>query len=162
MGRSNLTFLSADGFEQLPAYQNALKKHNENMASISKLQDKELESIKGYSSADMTARNMIFAKYEPQYVAEKKRFDAEVYALKKSSNVDNILGGLNRSLDTTSSILSGFGIEAPSKETKGSPFRGEDTYQAEDESNKHLIYIIGGVVVLGALAFFVFKSKKNG
>jgi hypothetical protein len=164
MGRSNLTFLSADGYESLPEYQSALKKHNDNMAKIRTDLNKELESVKGYSSTDNQTRDFIYAKYENLFRAEKSRFDAEVSPMvkneQKSSNLDNLLGGLNRSLDTTKSILSGFGIEAPS-EKKDSAFKGRDDFKDEESGNKYLPYIIGGVALLGIFAFYVFKSKKG-
>ena len=57
-------------------------------------------------------------------------------------------------------ILSGFGIEAPN-EKKDSPFKGQDDFKREEEGNKYLPYIIGGVALLGIFALYVFKSKKG-
>jgi len=164
MGRSNLTFLSADGYENLPEFQSALKKHNDNMAKIRTDLNKELESVKGYTDTDKQTRDFIYAKYENLFRAERSRFDAEVSpfikADQKSRNLDSVLGGFNRSLDTTKSILSGFGIEAPN-EKKDSPFKGQDDFKREEEGNKYLPYIIGGVALLGIFALYVFKSKKG-
>lgn len=165
MGRSNLTFLSADGYESLPEYQSALKKYEDNIKKLKADADLLLKPFENKSdTASINARNSIFADLEKKMVAEKQRFDAEVSPIikanEKSRNLDSILGGLNRSLDTTKSILSGFGIEAPN-EKKDSPFKGQDDYKQQEDGNKYLPYIIGGVALLGIFAFYVYKSKKG-
>lgn len=161
MGRSNLSFLNADGtpLEQTQPFLNALKIHNDNMDKLRAQLEQELATIKGYSQSEVNQRNDIYAKYENLYKVENARWTSEQNSLQKSSNIDSILGKVSSSLTTTQGVLSSLGINAPSQDKKP-PIGGKDAYPpASKDLKKYLPFAIGGVVLLG-LGFVLYKIKK--
>jgi hypothetical protein len=137
MDRSNLTFLNADGSVN----------HNAVLAQIQKDLDAELAKISYTDPQGQAKRDAIFAQAEAKIKAENKRYDLE-----------KLFGKVGSVLTTTQTGLSTLGINPPAQD-KSAPIGGKDNYQPTQGKN-YTWWIVGGVVALGVVGFFIYKGKK--
>jgi hypothetical protein len=158
LGRSNLTFLNANGnMSYSEWYKIAYAQHQSNLNKLKADADLLLKPLEyKFDTDSMNAKNGIYADLEKKMVAEKQRFEAENQA-KKSENIDSIFGKITSSLGAVQSTLGGLGINAPQKSNEA-PFSARDTYQQEDKKD-YTLWIVGGVAVLGVVGFLLLKKK---
>jgi hypothetical protein len=139
MGKSNLTFLNADGSQPT---------HEQILAEIQKRLDAELAKITFSDPQGQAKRDAAFAVAEAQIKAENRRFDLE-----------KLFGRVGGTLTTTQNILTTLGINPPPVD-KNAPIGGRDNtppLQAKDNT----LLIVGGVVVaLGIVGLLIYKLKK--
>ena len=157
LGRSNLTFLNANGnMSYSEWYKIAYAEHKKTMDKLVADANLLLKPLENKFDTDSTnAKNGIYADLEKKLVAEKQRFEAENQA-KKSENIDSIFGKITSSLGAVQTTLGGLGINAPQKSNEP-PISGRDTLQ---ESGKNYTWwIVGGVAVLGVVGFLLYKKK---
>jgi len=140
MGKSNLTFLNADGTQAT---------HEQILAEIQRQLDAELSKISFSDPQGQAKRNAAFADAERKIKAENRRFDLE-----------KLFGRVGGTLTTTQSILSSLGIEPPAKDTNA-PIGGKDNYTPPKNEKDNTLLIVGGVVVaLGIVGFIIYKVQK--
>jgi len=138
MGKSNLTFLNADGSQPT---------HEQILAEIQKRLDAELAKISFSDPQGQAKRDAAFAVAEAQIKAENRRFDLE-----------KLFGRVGGTLTTTQNILTTLGINPPPVD-KNAPIGGRDNYETPQKDNTLLI--VGGVVVaLGIVGLLIYKLKK--
>ena len=141
MGRSNLTFLNADGSEPT---------HEQILLAIEKEKQEKIQAL--FSTTPnvqefQIKKNVIIAEAEAKVKAENRRFDLE-----------KLFGRVSGTLSTTQGILSTLGINP--RPTDGSaPIGGKDSTPPPPKDNTLLI--VGGVVVaLGIVGLVIYKMKK--
>jgi hypothetical protein len=104
MGRSNLTFLNADGSQS---------NHEAILAQIQKDLDAQLAKL---SYSDKQGRDALFADAEKKIKAENRRYDLE-----------KLFGRVGSVLTTTQTGLETLGITPP-KSDGSAPIGGKDNY----------------------------------
>lgn len=140
MGKSNLTFLNANGDENA---------HQQILLAIEKEKQEKIQAL--FSTTPnvqefQIKKNVIIAEAEAKIKAENRRFDLE-----------KLFGRVGGALTTTQSVLTNLGIEPPAKNTNA-PIGGKDSTPAPTKNNNLLI--IGGVVVaLGIVGLIIYKRK---
>lgn len=148
MGRSNLTFLNADGGQS---------NHEAILASIEKEKQDKLKAIPfTLSVAERQSRtNLIIAEANAKVLAENARYEAE-----KAKRMDDLFGRIGNIFTTTQAGLTTLGITPP--KTDGSaPIGGKDSYTPPTPAKDNTLLIVGGVVVgLGVLGYFIYKAQK--
>jgi hypothetical protein len=143
MGKSNLTFLNADGGQAT---------HEQILLAIEKEKQEKIQAL--FSTTPnvqefQIKKNVIIAEAEAKVKAENRRFDLE-----------KLFGKVSGTLTTTQSILSSLGIESPAKNTNA-PIKGEDDYTPPKNEKDNTLLIVGGVVVaLGIVSFIIYKVQK--
>ena len=143
MGRSNLTFLNADGGQAT---------HEQILLAIEKEKQEKIQAL--FSTTPnvqefQIKKNVIIAEAEAKVKAENRRFDLE-----------KLFGRVGGALTTTQSILTNLGIEPPVRD-KNAPIGGNDTYTPPQNQKDNTLLIVGGVVVaLGIVGFVIYKMKK--
>jgi hypothetical protein len=146
MGRSNLTFLNANGGQS---------QHEAILAQIQKDLDAELAKISYTDPQGDAKRATAFATAEAKIKAEKARFETE-----KAKRMDDIFSGIRNVFGTTQAGLSTLGINTPRKDD-GAPVKGQDSFQQQQgSSNKNLLIISGVVLALGLVGFVIYKARK--
>ena len=148
MGRSNLTFLNADGSQS---------NHEAILAFIEKEKQDKIKAIPFTLSANERASrtNAIIAEANAKVLAENVRYEAE-----KAKRMDDLFGRIGGALTTTQSILTNLGIEPPAKSTDA-PIGGKDNYTPPQNQKDNTLLIVGGVVVaLGIVGLVIYKMKK--
>lgn len=144
MGRSNLTFLNADGSRGT---------HRQILEDIQKELDAQLANISYTDPQGDVKRASAFAIAENKIKAENQRYEIE-----KSKRLDDLFGKIGSALTLTQSGLSSLGIRPPEKNTSA-PIGGRDSYQSPPKDRTLLI--VGSVVVaLGIVGFIIYKVKK--
>jgi hypothetical protein len=137
MGRSNLTFLNADGSQS---------NHEAILAQIQKDLDAQLAKL---SYSDKQGRDAVFADAEKKIKAENRRYDLE----KLFGRVGNVFTATQTGLET-------LGITPP-KADGSAPIGGKDNYTPPQNEKDNTLLIVGGVVVaLGIVGFVIYKMKK--
>ena len=138
MGKSNLTFLNADGSQAT---------HEQILAEIQRQLDAELAKISFSDPQGQAKRDAVFADAEKKIKAENRRFDLE-----------KLFGRVGGTLTTTQNILTTLGINPPPVD-KNAPIGGRDNTPTPPTDNTLLI--VGGVVVaLGIVGLLIYKLKK--
>ena len=142
MGKSNLTFLNANGDENT---------HQQILLAIEKEKQEKIQAL--FSTTPnvqefQIKKNVIIAEAEAKVKAENRRFDLE-----------KLFGRVGGTLTTTQTILTTLGINPPPVD-KNAPIGGRDNtppLQAKDNT----LLIVGGVVVaLGIVGLLIYKLKK--
>ena len=142
MGKSNLTFLNANGDENT---------HQQILLAIEKEKQEKIQAL--FSTTPnvqefQIKKNVIIAEAEAKVKAENRRFDLE-----------KLFGRVGGTLTTTQNILTTLGINPPPVD-KNAPIGGRDNtppLQAKDNT----LLIVGGVVVaLGIVGLLIYKLKK--
>ena len=143
MGRSNLTFLNANGEQS----------HKDIIANIQKELDAELSKISFSDPQSNAKRASAFATAETKIKEENARWQIE-----KSKRLDDLFGRVGSVFTATQTGLSTLGINPPTQD-KSAPIGGRDSYTPPPKDNTFLI--VGGVVVgLAVIGYFVYKAKK--
>jgi hypothetical protein len=143
MGRSNLTFLNANGDENT---------HQEILIAIEKEKQEKIQAL--FSTTPnvqqfQIKKNVIIAEAEAKIKAENRRFDLE-----------KLFGRVSGTLTTTQGILSTLGINPP-KSDGSAPIGGKDSYTPPANEKDNTLLIVGGVVLaLGLVGFVVYKMQK--
>jgi hypothetical protein len=149
MGRSNLTFLNADGGQS---------NHEAILASIEKEKQDKLKAIPfTLSVAERQSRsNVIIAEANAKVLAENARYEAE-----KAKRMDDLFGRIGNIFTTTQAGLTTLGITPPPRDG-GAPVKGQDSFQQQQQggSNKNLLIIGGVVLALGLVGFVIYKARK--
>ena len=144
MGKSNLTFLNADGSQAT---------HEQILSDIEKQLQADILKI---SLTDLSRGSKIAnlrAQANAKVLAENARYEAE-----KAKRMDDLFGRIGGTLTTTQNILTTLGINPPPVD-KNAPIGGRDNYGTPQKDNTLLI--VGGVVVaLGIVGFLIYKLKK--
>lgn len=141
MGRSNLTFLNANGDENA---------HQQILLAIEKEKQEKIQAL--FSTTPnvqefQIKKNAIIAEAEAKVKAENRRYDLE-----------KLFGRVGSVFTTTQAGLTTLGITPPPRDGSA-PIGGKDSYQAPQKDNSMLI--IGGVIVgLGVLGYFIYKAQK--
>ena len=141
MGKSNLTFLNANGDENA---------HQQILLAIEKEKQEKIQAL--FSTTPnvqefQIRKNVIIAEAEAKVKAENRRFDLE-----------KLFGRVGGTLTTTQNILTTLGINPPPVD-KNAPIGGRDNYETPQKDNTLLI--VGGVVVaLGIVGLLIYKLKK--
>ena len=145
MGKSNLTFLNADGSQAT---------HEQILSDIEKQLQADILKI---SLTDLSRGSKIAnlrAQANAKVLAENARYEAE-----KAKRMDDLFGRIGGTLTTTQNILTTLGINPPPVD-KNAPIGGRDNtppLQAKDNT----LLIVGGVVVaLGIVGLLIYKLKK--
>ena len=142
MGKSNLTFLNANGDENA---------HQQILLAIEKEKQEKIQAL--FSTTTnvqefQIKKNVIIAEAVAKVKAENRRFDLE-----------KLFGRVGGTLTTTQNILTTLGINPPPVD-KNAPIGGRDNtppLQAKDNT----LLIVGGVVVaLGIVGLLIYKLKK--
>jgi hypothetical protein len=137
MGRSNLTFLNADGSQS---------NHEAILAQIQKDLDAQLAKL---SYSDKQGRDALFADAEKKIKAENRRYDLE-----------KLFGRVGSVLTTTQTGLETLGITPP-KSDGSAPIGGKDNYNPPKNEKDNTLLIVGGVVVaLGIVGLVIYKMKN--
>jgi hypothetical protein len=141
MGRSNLTFLNADGGQS---------NHEAILAQIQKELDAELAKISYTDPQGQAKRDAVFADAERKIKAENRRYDLE-----------KLFGRVGNVFTTTQAGLTTLGITPPPRDG-GAPVKGQDSFQQQQQggSNKNLLIIGGVVLALGLVGFVIYKARK--
>lgn len=148
MGRSNLTFLNADGGQS---------NHEAILASIEKEKQDKLKAIPfTLSVAERQSRtNLIIAEANAKVLAENARYEAE-----KAKRMDDLFGRIGSIFSTTQAGLSSLGIQAPPRDGSA-PLKGQDNYTPPPPPKDNTLLIVGGVVLaLGLVGFAIYKAKN--
>lgn len=146
MGRSNLTFLNADGGQS---------NHRAILAQIQKELDAELAKISYTDPQGDAKRATAFATAEAKIKAENARYETE-----KAKRMDDIFSSVRNVFGATQTGLSSLGINAPERDTSA-PVKGQDSFQQQQGgSNKNLLIIGGVVLALGLVGFVIYKARK--
>jgi len=144
MGKSNLTFLNADGSQAT---------HEQILSNIETQLQADIIKI---SLTDLSRASKIAnlrAQANAKVLAENARYEAE-----KAKNMDDLFGRISGTLTTTQNILTTLGINPPPVD-KNAPIGGRDNTPTPPKDNTLLI--IGGVVVaLGIVGFIIYKVQK--
>jgi hypothetical protein len=141
MGKSNLTFLNANGDENV---------HQQILLAIEKEKQEKIQAL--FSTTPnvqqfQIKKNVIIAEAEAKVKAENRRFDLE-----------KLFGRVGGTLTTTQNILTTLGINPPPVD-KSAPIGGRDSTPTPPKDNTLLI--VGGVVVaLGIVGFIIYKVQK--
>ena len=148
MGRSNLTFLNADGSQAT---------HEQILLAIEKEKQDKIKAIPFTLSASERASrtNIIIAEANAKVLAENARYEAE-----KAKRMDDLFGRIGNIFTTTQAGLTTLGITPP--KTDGSaPVKGQDNYTPPPTPKDNTLLIVGGVVVaLGIVGLVIYKMKK--
>lgn len=140
MGRSNLTFLNADGGQS---------NHEAILAQIRRELDAELAKISYTDPQGQAKRDAVFADAERKIKAENRRYDLE-----------KLFGRVGNVFTTTQAGLSSLGIQAPPRDGSA-PLKGQDNYTPPPPPKDNTLLIVGGVVVaLGLVGFVIYKARK--
>jgi hypothetical protein len=140
MGRSNLTFLNADGGQS---------NHEAILAQIQKELDAELAKISYTDPQGQAKRDAVFADAERKIKAENRRYDLE-----------KLFGRVGNVFTTTQAGLTTLGITPPPRDG-GAPVKGQDNYQPPANEKDNTLLIVGGVVLaLGIVGFVIYKARK--
>jgi hypothetical protein len=146
MGRSNLTFLNADGGQS---------NHEAILAQIQKELDAELAKISYTDPQGQAKRDAVFADAERKIKAENARYEAE-----KAKRMDDLFGRIGNIFTTTQAGLTTLGITPPPR-NGGAPVKGQDNYQPPANEKDNTLLIVGGVVLaLGLVGFVIYKARK--
>ena len=146
MGRSNLTFLNADG-SQATHQQIILDIQNQLQADILKIPISDVTRLSKIAILTASANQKI--------EAENARYEAE-----KAKRMDDLFGRIGNILKTTQTGLSTLGINPPPINT-APPIGGKDNYTPPPPTKDNTLLIVGGVVVaLGIVGFVIYKMKK--
>jgi hypothetical protein len=144
MGRSNLTFLNADG---------SRRTHNQILEDIQKQLDAELAKISYSDPQGQAKRDAIFASAEIKIKAENARYETE-----KAKNMDDLFGNIRNVLSATQTGLGALGINPPTN--RNAPIGAQDNLQVNTNKDYTLWYIGGGVLAIGIIGLIIYKSKK--
>ena len=163
--KSNLDFLDFTKTEDYPSIKNITKKYETNSQAIRDKYYSQLDAIKGFGAEDTKKKNDILAQAELELKNEKDRFEKEyndeVKALRKAGvqiAAQDAQVYLKKGLDTTKTILSSLGIEAPQKETKTIVNVTNKQEEEEEKSGNNVIWwVLGGVAIIG-LGIFAYKK----
>lgn len=139
MGKSNLTFLNADGSQAT---------HEQILAEIQKQLDAELAKIPFSDPQGQAKRDAAFADAEKKIKAENRRFDLE-----------KLFGRVGGTLTTTQNILTTLGIN-PRPTDGNAPIGGKDNYTPPPPKDNTLLIVGGVVVALGIVGLLIYKLKK--
>ncbi len=144
MGRSNLTFLNADGSKAT---------HEQILDDIQKQLQADLMKISLTDVQRMSKIALATAEANKKITAENARYEVE-----KAKRIDDLFGNIKNVLTTTQTGLSTLGINPPNVD-KNAPIGGGDTYVPPPKDNTLLI--VGGVVIaIGILGFAIYKAKN--
>ena len=141
MGKSNLTFLNANGDENT---------HQQILLAIEKEKQEKIQAL--FSTTTnvqefQIKKNVIIAEAEAKVKAENRRFDLE-----------KLFGRVGGTLTTTQTILTTLGINPPPVD-KNAPIGGRDNSPPLQEKDNTLL-IVGVVVALGIVGLLIYKLKK--
>ena len=141
MGRSNLTFLNANGDENA---------HQQILLAIEKEKQDKIQAL--YSTTPnvqefQIKKNVIIAEADAKVKAENRRFDLE-----------KLFGRVSGTLSTTQGVLSTLGINPPAQD-KSAPIGGKDSTPTQQKDNTLLI-VAGVVLALGVVGFVIYKARK--
>ena len=146
MGRSNLTFLNADGSQAT---------HEQILSDIEKQLQADILKISLTDSSRATKIANLRAQANAKVLAENARYEAE-----KAKRMDDLFGRIGGTLTTTQGILSTLGINPP-KSDGSAPIGGKDSYTPPANEKDNTLLIVGGVVLaLGLVGFVVYKMQK--
>ena len=147
MGKSNLTFLNADGSQS---------NHEAILASIEKEKQDKIRVIPFTLSATERASrtNTIIAEANAKVLAENARYEAE-----KAKRMDDLFGRIGGTLTTTQGILTTLGITPPVQD-KNAPIGGRDNTPPPPPKDNTLLIVGGVVVALGIVGLLIYKLKK--
>lgn len=143
MGRSNLTFLNADGGQS---------NHEAILLAIEKEKQEKIQAL--FSTTPnvqefQIKKNVIIAEAEAKVKAENRRYDLE-----------KLFGRVGNVFTTTQAGLTTLGITPP--KTDGSaPIGGKDSYTPPPPVKDNTLLIVSGVVLaLGLVGFVIYKARK--
>ena len=148
MGRSNLTFLNADGGQS---------NHEAILLAIEKEKQDKLKAIPfTLSVAERQSRsNLIIAEANAKVLAENARYEAE-----KAKRMDDLFGRIGNIFTTTQAGLTSLGITPPPRDGSA-PIGGKDSYTPPPPAKDNTLLIVGGVVLaLGLVGFVIYKARK--
>ena len=142
MGKSNLTFLNANGDENT---------HQQILLAIEKEKQEKIQALFSTTSnvqEFQIKKNVIIAEAEAKVKAENRRFDLE-----------KLFGRVGGTLTTTQTILTTLGINPPPVD-KNAPIGGRDNTPPLQEKDNTLLIVGGVVVALGIVGLLIYKLKK--
>ena len=142
MGKSNLTFLNADGGQTT---------HEQILLAIEKEKQEKIQAL--FSTTPnvqefQIKKNVIIAEAEAKVKAENRRFDLE-----------KLFGRVGGTLTTTQNILTTLGIN-PRPTDGNAPIGGKDNYTPPPPKDNTLLIVGGVVVALGIVGLVIYKLKK--
>lgn len=142
MGKSNLTFLNANGDENA---------HQQILLAIEKEKQEKIQAL--FSTTPnvqefQIKKNVIIAEAEAKVKAENRRFDLE-----------KLFGRVGGTLTTTQTILTTLGINPPPVD-KNAPIGGRDNTPPPQAKDNTLLIVGGVVVALGIVGLLIYKLKK--
>lgn len=140
MGRSNLTFLNANGDGE--------QTHQEILVAIEKDKQDKIKALLLVDKDYNAKRSAIIAEADAKVKAENRRYDLE-----------KLFGKVSGTLTTTQGILSSLGINPPAQ-PKDAPIGGKDSYKPVEDSKDYTWWFVGGAVALGVIGFVIYKAKK--
>jgi hypothetical protein len=148
MGRSNLTFLNANGDENA---------HQQILIAIEKEKQEKIQAL--FSTTPnvqefQIKKNVIIAEAEAKIKAENARYEMD-----KAKRIDDLFGNIKNVLTTTQTGLSTLGIN-PRPVDKSAPIGGGDIYVAPPPKDNTLLIVGGVVVALGIVGFIIYKAKN--
>lgn len=145
MGRSNLTFLNADGSEATHQ-QILLEIQNQLQADILKIPFTDIQRIGKIAT--------LTAQANAKISAENSRYEIE-----KAKRVDDLFGRISGTLTTTQNILTTLGIKPPPNDGSA-PIGGKDNYTPPPPKDNTLLIVGGVVIALGIVGLVIYKIKK--
>ena len=145
MGRSNLTFLNADGSQAT---------HEQILNEIKQKLDAEILKISLTDTQRAIKIENLRAQANAKVLAENARYEAE-----KAKRMDDLFGRIGGTLTTTQNILTTLGINPP-KADGSAPIGGKDNVPPKEKKDNTLLIVGGVVVALGIIGLVVYKMQK--
>jgi hypothetical protein len=143
MGRSNLTFLNANGS----------RNHRDILDNIKAELDAEILKIPLNDPTRNTQIGLLRVTAENKVNAENARWEAE-----KAKNMEDVFGSVKSFLTATQTGLSALGINPPTN--RNAPIGAQDNLQVNTNKDYTLWYIGGGVLAIGIIGLIIYKIKK--
>ena len=142
MGRSNLTFLNADGGQS---------NHEAILLAIEKEKQEKIQAL--FSTTPnvqefQIKKNVIIAEAEAKVKAENRRYDLE-----------KLFGRVGNVFTTTQAGLTTLGITPPPRDGSA-PIGGKDNYTPPPAKDNTLLIVGGVVLALGLVGFVIYKVRK--
>lgn len=144
MGRSNLTFLNANGDLS----------HRDILANIQKDLEAELSAISGVGATNNARRAIAIANAQNRTNAENARYSEE-----KAKRMDDLFGNIKNVFTLTQTGLDTLGIKPPERDTNA-PVKGQDSTPQVASSNTTLFVVGGLVLVLGIVGLVIYKRRN--
>jgi hypothetical protein len=145
MGRSNLTFLNADGSQAT---------HEQILNEIKQKLDAEILKISLTDTQRAIKIENLRAQANAKVLAENARYEAE-----KAKRMDDLFGRIGGTLTTTQNILTTLGINPP-KADGSAPIGGKDNVPPKEKKDNTFLIVGGVVVALGIIGLVVYKMQK--